>query len=94
LDLKKKNLLFRNLWKVSTRPTSASDFFHVLCLCIGKKHVLSKKIFKIFGVKPILSLIYFKYAEFENGKFFSEVFKMAGIFKMAEKRVFPQFSEF
>jgi hypothetical protein len=40
-------------------------FFHVLLLfIIGKKHVLSKnKKFKIFGVKPILSLIHFIYAK-------------------------------
>jgi hypothetical protein len=30
---------------------------------IGEKHVLSKKKIKIFGVKPILSLIYLIYAE-------------------------------
>jgi hypothetical protein len=31
-------------------------FFHVLF--IGKKHDLSKKKFKIFGVKPILSVFH------------------------------------
>jgi hypothetical protein len=34
---------------------------------IGKKHVLSKIFFKNFGVKPILSLIYFIYAESKIG---------------------------
>jgi hypothetical protein len=39
-------------------------FFHVLWHFIG--NVLSKKIFKMFGVKPILSLIYFINAESKN----------------------------
>jgi hypothetical protein len=29
LDLSEKKLLVRNVWKVYTRPTSASDFFHI-----------------------------------------------------------------
>jgi hypothetical protein len=28
LDLSEKKLIVRNMWKVYTRPTNASDFFH------------------------------------------------------------------
>jgi hypothetical protein len=88
---------FEPIW-CTTAAAAARDrrkffycFFHVLWLFIGKKHDLSKKkFFKIFGMKPILSLIYFIYAESENQAYHGIGFRKY-FWEIFENRVFWAF---